>query len=107
MSSRWITRQADVFAEVVAGLLWMHLSLPSDVSRDELESCAADLIRAVEFGGGESAVEQKLKQLQSDQLGQPVNGLAIKLLVRRVCEVVRRRAASAPLQQFPGMKKAG
>jgi len=100
-------RQVDVFAEVVAGLLWMHLSLPADVSRDELEVCATDLIRAMEFGGGESTVEQKLKYLQSNQLGQPVNGLAIKLLVRRVCEVVRRRAASLPLQQFPGMKKAG
>jgi hypothetical protein len=97
----------DVFSEVVASLLWMHLSLPPDTSRDELEDCAGGLIRAMEFGAGESAIEQRLKQLQSEQLAQPVNSLAIKLLVRRVCDVIRRTSRTAMPQQFPGMKKAG
>ena len=45
--------KADVLGEVVAGLIWMHLSLPEDASRGEVEDCAAGLVRAArKLGAG-------------------------------------------------------
>ena len=83
-------RQQGVLCEAVASLLWMSLSLPDDISRDEIEASADDLIRAMVYGAGEAAIEQKLKWLQSEQFAMPVNSLAIKQLVRRVCDLIRR-----------------
>ena len=86
-------RHADILTEVLAGMLWMHLSVPADASSDELKACALDLLRAAEYGAGEAAIEQSLKRLQSEQFARPVNSLTIKLLARRVLEAVRRNSA--------------
>ncbi len=89
-ASRMAMRQQGILCEAVASQLWMSLTLPDDISRDEIEACADDLIRAMAYGAGEAAIEQKLKWLQAEQFAMPVNSLVIKQLVRRVCELVRR-----------------
>lgn len=89
-ANRMAMRQQGVLCEAVASQLWMSLSLPDDISRDEVEASADDLIRAMVYGAGEAAIEQKLKWLQSEQFAMPVNSLVIKQLVRRVCDLVRR-----------------
>ena len=97
-------RQQGILCEAVAGQLWMSLSLPDDISRDEVEASADDLISAMVFGAGEAAIEQKLKWLQSEQFAMPVNSLVIKQLVRRVCELVRRTQVGDVAHQ-PAMRK--
>ena len=93
VSNRMAMRQQGVLCEAVASQLWMSLSLPEDISRDEVEASADDLIRAMAYGAGEGAVEQKLKWLQGEQFAMPVNSLTIKQLARRVCDLVRRTHA--------------
>jgi hypothetical protein len=97
--------KADVLGEVVAGQIWMHLSMPADASRAEVEKCAGDLIRAAEYGDWEQTIEQMLRRQQADQFAGPVNSLTIKLLARRALDMVRRnRLAQAPV---PVMRRTG
>jgi hypothetical protein len=100
MTPRRTARQADVLSEVVAALLWMHLTLPPDISRAELEGCSRELIRAVRLGAGGGLLEQKLKTLQAEQFAQPVNGPAIRQLARAIAELVERRPhLAAPVRK--------
>jgi hypothetical protein len=86
------TRETDVLAEAVAGLFWMHLNLPEDISGTELEGYADGLISSIQSGASELAIEQRLKALQTAQLCQPLNLLAINLLTKRIFGVVKRPA---------------
>jgi len=84
------TRETDVLAEAVAGLFWMHLNLPEDISGTELEGYADAIISSIQGGAAELAIEQRLKALQTAQLCQPLNLLAINLLTKRIFAVVKR-----------------
>jgi hypothetical protein len=84
------TRETDVLAEAVAGLFWMHLNLPEDISGTELEGYADAIISSIQGGAAELAIEQRLKALQTAQLCQPLNLLAISLLTKRIFAVVKR-----------------
>ena len=75
--------------EVVAGLLWMALDLPQDVSRFELEDFAHRLVSRIRFGASEAAVEREIVGLQCSQLGRPANPPAIHRLTGRVMDAVR------------------
>ncbi len=75
--------------EVVAGLLWMALDLPQDVSRPELEGFAHRLVSCIRIGASEAAVEREITGLQSGQLGRPANPAAIHRLTGRVMDAVR------------------
>ena len=97
--------KADVLGEVVAGLIWMHLSLPEDASRGEVEKCAAGLVRAADYGAAESALEQMLRRLQAEQFAGPVNSLTIKLLARRALDAIRRNGRLEA--QTPPMRRTG
>lgn len=81
--------RADILDEVVAGLLWMALDLPQDVSRPELETFAHQLVARIRFGAGECAVESEIAFLQSEQLGRPANRDAIHELTVRVLGAVK------------------
>jgi hypothetical protein len=81
--------RADILDEVVAGLLWMTLDLPQDISRPELETFAHQLVARIKFGACEIAVESEIAFLQSDQLGRPVNQEAVHGLAGRVMTAVR------------------
>jgi hypothetical protein len=81
--------RAFILDEVVAGLLWMSLDLPQDVSRPELESFARQLVSRIRFGASDSAVESEIAFLQSEQLGRPVNRDAIRDLANRVMHAVK------------------
>ena len=81
--------RASILDEVVAGLLWMTLDLPEDVSRPELETCAHQLVAQIRFGASEAAIESELAFLQSDQLGRRANQGAIHDLAGRVMNAVR------------------
>jgi len=81
--------RAGILDEVVAGLLWMTLDLPQDVSRPELETFAHQLVARIKFGASETAVETQIAFLQSDQLGRPVNQEAVHGLAGRVMSAVR------------------
>jgi len=96
--------KADVLSEVVAGQIWMHLSMPADASRAEVEQCAADLIRAADYGAAEQTIEQMLRRLQADQFAGPVNSLTIKLLARRALDMVRRNSPAE--SHFPALRKS-
>lgn len=81
--------RAFILDEVVAGLLWMSLDLPQDVSRPELESFARQLVSRIRFGASECAIESEIAFLQSDQLGRPANHDAIRDLAGRVMQAVK------------------
>jgi hypothetical protein len=81
--------RASILDEVVAGLLWMSLDLPQDISRPELEAFAHQLVTRIKFGASASAVESEITFLQSDQLGRPANHDAIHGLAGRVICAVR------------------
>ncbi len=81
--------RADILTEVVAGLLWMTLDLPQDVSRPELETVAHHLVSQIKFGAGETAVESQIAVLQSDQLGRPANLDVIHGLAGRIMNAVK------------------
>jgi hypothetical protein len=92
MKSR-ATRETDVLAEAVAGLFWMHLNLPEDISGSELEGYADAIISSIQGGAAELAIEQRLKALQTAQLCQPLNLLAINFLTKRIFAVVKKPKA--------------
>jgi hypothetical protein len=81
--------RADILDEVVAGLLWMTLDLPQDISRPELEVFAHQLVARIKFGASETAIQSEITFLQSDQLGRPANHEAIHGLSGRVMSAVR------------------
>jgi hypothetical protein len=81
--------RADILDEVVAGLLWMTLDLPQDVSRPELEDFAHRLVARIRFGAGGCAVEGEIIFLQSDQFGRPANRDAIHELAGRIIGAVK------------------
>jgi hypothetical protein len=81
--------RADILDEVVAGLLWMTLDLPQDVSRPELETFAHQLVARIKFGASETAIETEIAFLQSGQLGRPVDPQAVHGLAGRVMSTVR------------------
>ncbi len=81
--------RADILDEVVAGLLWMTLDLPQDVSRPELERFAHQLVARIRFGASETAIESEIAFLQCEQLGRPANRDAIQELAGRVMNAVR------------------
>lgn len=81
--------RADILDEVVAGLLWLSLDLPPDVSRPELEFFAHQLVTRIRFGAGASAIESEIAFLQSEQLGRPANRDTIRALATRVIGAVK------------------
>ena len=81
--------RADILDEVVAGLLWMALDLPQDVSRPELELFAHQLVARIRFGASEDAIENEIAFLQCDQLGRPANRDTIHELAGRVIGAVK------------------
>jgi hypothetical protein len=81
--------RSDILDEVVAGLLWITLDLPQDVSRAELETFAHQLVARIRFGASQIAIESEITFLQSGQLGRPANHDAIQALAGRVMNAVR------------------
>lgn len=81
--------RAEILDEVVAGLMWMALDLPQDVSRPELERFAHRLVSRIRIGASETAVEREIVCLQSDQLGRPANPATIHRLTGRVMSAVK------------------
>jgi hypothetical protein len=81
--------RASILDEVVAGLLWMTLDLPQDVSRPELEIFAHQLVARIRFGASECAIESEIAFLQSEQFGRPANRDAIRDLAGRVLGAVK------------------
>jgi len=80
--------RSDILDEVVAGLLWITLDLPQDVSRRELEAFAHQLVGRIKFGASETAIESEIVFLQSGQLGRPADHDAIHALANRVMHAV-------------------
>jgi len=81
--------RSDILDEVVAGLLWITLDLPQDVSRPELEAFAHQFVGCIKFGASETAIESEIIFLQSGQLGRPADQDAIHTLAGRVIAAVR------------------
>jgi hypothetical protein len=74
--------------QVVAGLLWMSLDLPEDVSRREMEMLAHQLVLRIRAGADETALERDVALLQLEQFSRPPNPAAIRDLVRRALNAV-------------------
>ena len=74
---------------MIAGLLWMALDLPPDVSRPELESFAHKLVAHIRFGSGAPAIESEIAFLQCEQLGRRANRDAIRELAIRIVATVK------------------
>lgn len=79
----------EILDEVVAGLLWMQLDLPSDVNRDEMQGFARRLVTRIRGGANESAIAAEIAGLQSGPLGRPANLPVIRDLARRSMTAVR------------------
>lgn len=79
----------EILDEVVAGLLWMQLDLPRDVSRDEMEGFAHRLVTRIRGGANESAIAADIAVLQSGQFGRHANLPLIRELAQRSMLAVR------------------
>jgi hypothetical protein len=79
----------DVLDEVVAGLLWVQLDLPDDISRVEIESVARRLVARIKADGDQTAIENELTILQRDQFCRPANQAAIRDLAQRSMMAVK------------------
>jgi hypothetical protein len=73
----------EILDEVVAGLLWMQLDLPRDVSRDEMEGFAHRLVTRIRGGANESAIAAEIAGLQAGQFARPANLPVIRDLAQR------------------------
>lgn len=78
----------DLMDQVVAGLLWMSLDLPEDVSRREVEVLAHDLVLRIRADTDRSVLEQGIALLQLRQFSRPPNFAAIREGVRRAVNAV-------------------
>jgi hypothetical protein len=79
----------DLLDEVVAGLLWLQLDVPGDVSRGEIEDVAHLLVTRIQDNAGEDAIESELVVLQSLQFCRPANRTLLRQLARRLMLAVR------------------
>jgi len=78
-----------ITSEVVAGLLWMYLNMPDDISRSELEKHACDLVGEIKSGSSLAVVEEKIRILQVKKLCRPINLSTVDDVARRSIAVVR------------------
>ena len=78
----------DLMDQVVAGLLWMSLDLPDDVSRREIETLAHHLVLRIRTNVAPPALEQDIALVQLEQFSRPPNFSAIRDVVRRAVHAV-------------------
>ena len=81
--------RCDILNEVVAGLIWIQLDLPENVSRNELERAACRLVQRIIANASVRAVEDELTFLQRDQFCRPVKEAVIRELARRTISAVK------------------
>ena len=67
----------------------MHLDMPDDVGRQDIEVFAHGLTNAIADGEDEIAIAHKIASLQRGLLGQPVDAHVIAMLARRLALVVK------------------
>jgi hypothetical protein len=79
----------EILDEVVAGLLWMQLDLPFDVSRDEIEDFAHRLVSRIRSGATEASIAAEIAALQSSRFCRPANLPMIRDLAQRSIQVVQ------------------
>lgn len=79
----------NITGEALAGLLWMHLNLPKNVSLAELEGCAADLANTIRIAASNTAIEQKIRALQVEKRCLPLSQAAVAHLARQSIALVR------------------
>ncbi len=79
----------DLLDEVVAGLLWLQMDVPGDVSRGEIEEIAHQLVTRIRANTGEDVIESELLVLQGLQFCRPANRALLQALARRLVRVVR------------------
>ena len=78
----------DLMDQMVAGLLWMSLDLPRDVSRREMEMLAHQLVLRIRAGFDNAALEREFTLLQLEQFCRPQNHAAIREVIRRAVNTV-------------------
>jgi len=81
--------RCDILNEVVAGLIWIQLDLPENVSRSELETVAHRLVQRIIANASVRAVEDELTFLQRDQFCRSVKPEVIRELARRIMSAVK------------------
>jgi hypothetical protein len=81
--------RCDILNEVVAGLIWIQMDLPENVSRSELETVAHRLVQQIIANAGVRAVEDELTFLQRNQFCRPVKPEVIRELARRTMSAVK------------------
>lgn len=85
---RELSLAPDLIDQVVAGLLWISLDLPEDVSRREMEMMAHRLVTRIKAGMPDSELEQEVAFLQLRQFSRTPNHAAIRGLIRRAVNAV-------------------
>jgi hypothetical protein len=88
-SKRRFKPRCDILNEVVAGLIWIQLDLPENVSRSELETFAYRLVQRILANASIHAVEDELTFLQRDQFCRPAKVEVIRQLARRTMSAVK------------------
>ncbi len=78
-----------ILEQVVAGILWMSLDLPADVSRGELEALAHRLIALIRADAPESEIGAEFLLLYVDKFSRSANSSLIRSLIRRAESIVR------------------
>ena len=86
--SRDFSFKPDLMDQVVAGMLWMSLDLPEDVSRGEMETIAHQLVLRIRARFDQGALEREIASLQREQFCRPPNFTAIRAVIARAVGAV-------------------
>jgi hypothetical protein len=79
----------EILDEVIAGFLWLHLDLPDDVSRSEIETFARRLVARINIEADETAIQSELVLFQRNQFCRPINMDVARNLARRSIAAVK------------------
>jgi hypothetical protein len=85
---------SDIAQESIAGLIWLHLDLPDDASRQEVEAFAAVLIGPISRGLTPESLEDKIRWLQSQRFCRISSPERIRILARRCIALMRSETGS-------------
>ena len=89
LSHRRYAPKRNVLLEVVAGFLWLYLDLPADLTREELDMAAEQLVSNVLANGEEMALVAELARIQCNQFCGVANQRNLEFLARRTLSLVR------------------
>ena len=88
-TGREISR-THILNQIIAGIMWLSLDLPTDVSREELEALAHRLIALIRAGPRGSSIKTEFQILYVETFNRSTDASRIQCLIQRAESIVRR-----------------